>query len=535
MASGLLNCVTSIFGKGVNALHIFDLNKYATEYLNLALTPDVRIAASVAHPSGRGARDPAVLLNETAYRLDGRTAQALWQYRKFTYDTYDGQNEATELDWYALHFPARVTLNCIDMTMECAHRDGGWWTSLHVEAQRPDGAWLPVENLKVFPPYQFNDVAYGRMPYQTHALTFDAVTASTVRVIGRAGGIAQFTSLARLAVYSRDLSRWNPASLPPPPIPYLFHLISPHSIWDMSASLVKLTGLQFGATLLEYYLDRERYEQWSQRVMSNYQGKPELWLLLGESLGWDEWSRLENSEPDDLATLPHSAYVRLGFHNRLARAVAPVVVENQVLGELTSGPVLLKDCFDLKWHRHHAEACGIAWSAYRDALKRSPQMTIEQLEGAASLMGILVNNITSLAHRNWALERELEGTRRSVTARAQSRQEVVRRAIDYMQQNLETPVTVNDVARYSALTPSYFGILFAEVTGQTPREYLIELRLERARQYLAHGDMSVLDICVALGYDPSYFSRLFKQRTGMTPMQYSAQSRAVSRVNSPER
>jgi len=38
---------------------------------NLALRPNVRIAVSVSHPTGGGARDPRVLLNETAHRLDG--------------------------------------------------------------------------------------------------------------------------------------------------------------------------------------------------------------------------------------------------------------------------------------------------------------------------------------------------------------------------------------------------------------------------------------------------------------------------------
>jgi len=63
---------------------------------NLALRPNVRIAVSVSHPTGGGARDPRVLLNETAHRLDGRPLSDFEQSR--TYDTFDGRNQATGPD-----------------------------------------------------------------------------------------------------------------------------------------------------------------------------------------------------------------------------------------------------------------------------------------------------------------------------------------------------------------------------------------------------------------------------------------------------
>ena len=149
------------------------------------------------------------------------------------------------------------------------------------------------------------------------------------------------------------------------------------------------------------------------------------------------------------------------------------------------------------------------------------------------LMGMLANNIVNLAHRNLDLQRALDGANRSLDRRAQNRQQIVRQAIDFMQSNLENPIAVRDVAQAVALTPTYFGILFNELTGQTPREYLIGLRLERAKEYLAHTDMSIMDVCVALGYDPSYFSRLFKRRVGCTPVDYARQVRNVGRVQSP--
>ena len=97
-----------------------------------------------------------------------------------------------------------------------------------------------------------------------------------------------------------------------------------------------------------------------------------------------------------------------------------------------------------------------------------------------------------------------------------------------MQENLETPIDVSDVAHAVAVSPTYLGILFAEQTGHTPVKYLIDLRIERAKQYLTFTDMSVIDVSTALGYNPNYFSRLFRQQVGCTPGQYSRKMR-VSR------
>jgi hypothetical protein len=61
------------------------------------------------------ARDPRILLNEAIRSLDGQPLSAFTQTH--TFDTYEGQNCAPGLDWYALHFPHPVTFNCVEMTM----------------------------------------------------------------------------------------------------------------------------------------------------------------------------------------------------------------------------------------------------------------------------------------------------------------------------------------------------------------------------------------------------------------------------------
>src|SRR5215475_4218349 len=100
---------------------------------NLASQAGVYIEVSVNQPTGVGSRDPNVLLRHPPTNLDGQPLSAFLQYRDKTYDTYDGHNHAKGPDWYAIHFPEAITCNCVEMTMECPNRDGGWWTSLNVE------------------------------------------------------------------------------------------------------------------------------------------------------------------------------------------------------------------------------------------------------------------------------------------------------------------------------------------------------------------------------------------------------------------
>jgi hypothetical protein len=445
---------------------------------NLAAGPGVIISVSVPRPSGGGAYDPAILLSDTILQVDNRLLSSF--SREFTtFDTFTGRNNRqTETDWYMIQFPVLTTINCIVMTMGIPNRDGGWWTSLAVEVRsKADDSWRPVRHLSITPPYDFSDKRAERRPYDTYTLTFDDETIEAVRLIGQAGGLAQFTSLSRLAVYHHDLSRWNPAYLPNPPVPYLFQFITPQTIWDLSETLVKLTGLTLDCPLMEYYLDEARFERFWERIRSNYQGAPGLWFLIGDIIGWSTWHHLLHTTTTRHPSIPAEPYISVCFHNSLIRASAPVVVEGQVLGELTTSYAILKsDSFDWDWHRQYAAQIGIAWEQYANAIACTPHMTLEQMEAAATLLGMIAKTSVSLMH----YKAELSDMQQTKTVRAQ-RKDFVRQAVDFMQTNLENPISVIDVARAVALSPAYFCTLFTEETGRNPSDYLIDLRITRAK------------------------------------------------------
>ena len=486
---------------------------------NFALRPGVEITASVSQPTGGGARHPRVLLNDSALHLDGRPLEAF--HRDNTFDTYDGQNHASGPDWYVLAFPEPVQVNCVEMTMGFADFNGGWWTSLAIETMDAEGCWHPVENLEITPPYCFENCRGERRPYQTHYLSFTLAYARAVRLIGRQGGRDEFTSLARIGVRQRTMSRARPElDVSPAPIPDVFRVISPSTVWDLSAGLTKVVGLTIYLPLMDYYLDADRHQQGWQALRRNYQGEPDLWFLIGESIGWDASEAIIASAAIAGAPASVNPYVRLILDGGFAQAMAPVWVAGRLLCELTTRRVMVRDHYDRSWHMRFASRSGIPWSTYRAAVRRSPQLTMEKLSGVAELMGLIANSVANLAYRLDLAEQDL-----GQDLRAHSRKQTILQAIDFMQDHLEEQIGVVDVARAVNLSPHYFTDMFTAQTGLTPNEFLTNLRIERAKEYLTQQHMSASDVCLALGYSPSYFWRLFKRKTGCTPARFARQVR----------
>lgn len=85
----------------------------------------------------------------------------------------------------------------------------------------------------------------------------------------------------------------------------------------------------------------------------------------------------------------------------------------------------------------------------------------------------------------------------------------------------EYDITTESLANMANLTPGYFGKLFAESIGKTVNEYILELRLSRAQEFLRSTDLTINEISSKVGFSNStYFTTLFKKSFGLTPNQY---------------
>lgn len=101
--------------------------------------------------------------------------------------------------------------------------------------------------------------------------------------------------------------------------------------------------------------------------------------------------------------------------------------------------------------------------------------------------------------------------------------EVVR-AIQYMYDNYENDIHVEDIAEIVSFSRSYFTRVFAKETGYTPKEFLLNVRINVAQDLLSgKKDLTMLDIAEQCGFsNASHFCRLFKQKTGKSPRKFRA-------------
>ena len=92
---------------------------------------------------------------------------------------------------------------------------------------------------------------------------------------------------------------------------------------------------------------------------------------------------------------------------------------------------------------------------------------------------------------------------------------------DIFAQNLNKKWSIEDMAKLSGYSVSRFCSLYNDIFGCSPKEDLINERINHAKQMLKFGDISISEIADACGFNSLfYFSKYFKKRTGVSPKHY---------------
>jgi two-component system, response regulator YesN len=91
----------------------------------------------------------------------------------------------------------------------------------------------------------------------------------------------------------------------------------------------------------------------------------------------------------------------------------------------------------------------------------------------------------------------------------------------YIEQNIERPISVKDLSSIFFLNTNYLSRLFKSVEGIPLTEYIINLKINKAKELLALPGMKIYDVSEKLGYESvSHFSKIFKKYTGISPKTY---------------
>ncbi|MDX1992409.1 MAG: AraC family transcriptional regulator [bacterium] len=109
-------------------------------------------------------------------------------------------------------------------------------------------------------------------------------------------------------------------------------------------------------------------------------------------------------------------------------------------------------------------------------------------------------------------------------------QEPIRRARRFLDRHYTMPITIDQLSGEVGLSPYYFIRRFRSVYRQTPHQYLMQRRIARAKELLRTTDLSITEICAAVGFESlGSFSALFSKIAGLSPTAYRLSVRPTTK------
>ena len=101
------------------------------------------------------------------------------------------------------------------------------------------------------------------------------------------------------------------------------------------------------------------------------------------------------------------------------------------------------------------------------------------------------------------------------------RSDQIKRVLEYIEENCDRQLELDDLSSIAGLSSRYFCTLFRQYTGRSCFDYINFVKMERAAVALSAGDMNISEISYSLGFeDASYFTRLFRRYMGSSPLAY---------------
>lgn len=131
-----------------------------------------------------------------------------------------------------------------------------------------------------------------------------------------------------------------------------------------------------------------------------------------------------------------------------------------------------------------------------------------------------MNNMTDISF--WSKEiighinKEIDNNKKEY-----QQKKIIVEAKEYIKENYNKDLSLEDIADHVFLSPVYFSRLFKKETGENFIDYLKKVRMKSAIRLLKNPDNKIYEISQQVGYKSSkYFSRLFREYTGLTPSDY---------------
>ena len=218
----------------------------------------------------------------------------------------------------------------------------------------------------------------------------------------------------------------------------------------------------------------------------------------------------------------------------------------EVLVSLEAGHAFL--LFPRVWHRYapdlesgwHEHWIGFDGETARQWLRHrffSPRNPVVKIHAEDAVLATFRRVVQSVQANRPALEQILAGATTNLLGLFYSAQQIqpvvethqanaIELAIARIQDEYTRDLDMEGLAQELGVSYSWFRSRFSAHTGMAPHQYLLELRLARARNLLAETELSVKEIAMQTGFeDEHYFSRLFRQKLNLSPGQWRIRSR----------
>ncbi|MBC8061152.1 MAG: response regulator [Clostridiaceae bacterium] len=132
-------------------------------------------------------------------------------------------------------------------------------------------------------------------------------------------------------------------------------------------------------------------------------------------------------------------------------------------------------------------------------------MTLEDILGIKHCTNMIIKNIINFIS-NYKRSKNIH---------------VIEKARKYIESNYIKEITLDELSQHVSMSTYYFSRIFSKIEGMTFRDYLIKIRMEKAKNLLRQGDKSIKQVALEVGYiDQNYFSKAFKKYTNLSPKEY---------------
>ncbi len=219
---------------------------------------------------------------------------------------------------------------------------------------------------------------------------------------------------------------------------------------------------------------------------------------------WSEGRHgVERTAPGSMILLPPGTRDRIVWHGASERLI--LSFRSSVLDEMTDASELLPAEFTSHWSLHDPALQRLVAEMGREAAAGWP-------------LGGLYADLVTISFASHLLRRHAADAVDLGEVKGGMPVPRLRRVMEYITENIGDDLRLEAMAHEIGLSPFHFAREFRAATGQTPYQYLLDQRIERAKGLLRTGTLPVQEIALMTGFrSPVNFVRSFRQRVGQPP------------------